>query len=411
MLATVYGDVHDIGKSLVNTILVEQRLHRVRPRQAGAGEHDHRQGASRSDADAIGLSALLVSTSKQMPLCVQELDRRGLNIPGADRRRGDQPPLRPARAVRRGRARVRPGRLLLQGCVRGAGDDGPPPGRATARRRSSRSSLDDARNDVFLHTTVGKDIAAGHGRRRSAATSAPTTRFRRRRSSARGRSTTFRSTKSSRCSTSTSCIACSGAVVARARSTSATVREEFEPTLARLTGGREVRRLARSRAPCTALPRAVEGNDLVVYDPTAYAERRRRLREIARFHFPRQDGRERLCIADYFRSVGLGRRRCRRLPDRDRRRRGDASASRRCSEPANTRRRSTSTVSRWRRPKRSPSGCIGGFGTSLGLPGGQGKRYSWGYGACPDLEDHATAVQASAGRATRSACSSRARSS
>ena len=32
-------------------------------------------------ADAIGLSALLVSTSKQMPLCVQELDRRGLKIP------------------------------------------------------------------------------------------------------------------------------------------------------------------------------------------------------------------------------------------------------------------------------------------------------------------------------------------
>ena len=25
----------------------------------------------------------------------------------------------------------------------------------------------------------------------------------------------------------------------------------------------------------------------------------------------------------------------------------------------------------------------------LGIPGGQGKRYSWGYGACPDLEDHA----------------------
>jgi 5-methyltetrahydrofolate--homocysteine methyltransferase len=24
----------------------------------------------------------------------------------------------------------------------------------------------------------------------------------------------------------------------------------------------------------------------------------------------------------------------------------------------------------------------------LGLPGNRGKRYSWGYGACPDLEDH-----------------------
>src|SRR5581483_10147526 len=33
------------------------------------------------NADAIGLSALLVSTSKQMQLCVQELDKRGLCFP------------------------------------------------------------------------------------------------------------------------------------------------------------------------------------------------------------------------------------------------------------------------------------------------------------------------------------------
>jgi len=32
-------------------------------------------------ADAIGLSALLVSTSKQMPLIINELDRRELSIP------------------------------------------------------------------------------------------------------------------------------------------------------------------------------------------------------------------------------------------------------------------------------------------------------------------------------------------
>src|SRR5215470_11179854 len=32
-------------------------------------------------ADAIGLSALLVSTSKQMPLCVKELHKRDLNFP------------------------------------------------------------------------------------------------------------------------------------------------------------------------------------------------------------------------------------------------------------------------------------------------------------------------------------------
>ena len=40
---------------------LQQRLHRVRPRQAGAGQHDHRRRRSRSSADAIGLSALLVS--------------------------------------------------------------------------------------------------------------------------------------------------------------------------------------------------------------------------------------------------------------------------------------------------------------------------------------------------------------
>ena len=37
--------------------------------------------AVQAGADAIGLSALLVSTSKQMPLIVRELDQRGLNLP------------------------------------------------------------------------------------------------------------------------------------------------------------------------------------------------------------------------------------------------------------------------------------------------------------------------------------------
>ena len=70
-------------------------------------------------ADAIGLSALLVSTSKQMPLCLHELDARGLDVPGAGRRRGDQPLVRPAHPLPGGRRAVRAGRLLLQGRVRG----------------------------------------------------------------------------------------------------------------------------------------------------------------------------------------------------------------------------------------------------------------------------------------------------
>ena len=80
VLATVFGDVHDIGKSLVNTILTNNGytvvdLGKQVPIQTildAAVEHD---------ATAIGLSALLVSTSKQMPACIQELHAKGLTYP------------------------------------------------------------------------------------------------------------------------------------------------------------------------------------------------------------------------------------------------------------------------------------------------------------------------------------------
>src|SRR5215207_699680 len=80
VIATVFGDVHDIGKSLVNTILTNNGytvvdLGKQVPIETiidAAVEHK---------ADAIGLSALLVSTSKQMPIAVQELHREGLDFP------------------------------------------------------------------------------------------------------------------------------------------------------------------------------------------------------------------------------------------------------------------------------------------------------------------------------------------
>ncbi|MSO43764.1 MAG: methionine synthase [Thermoleophilia bacterium] len=80
IMATVYGDVHDIGKNLVGTIL----------KNNGYTVHDlGRQvpvttiidAAEEHGADVIGVSALLVSTSKQMPLLVQELAARGKDYP------------------------------------------------------------------------------------------------------------------------------------------------------------------------------------------------------------------------------------------------------------------------------------------------------------------------------------------
>ena len=80
VLATVFGDVHDIGKSLVNTILTNNGYTVVDlGKQVPIGTI--LDAAREHDATAIGLSALLVSTSKQMPLCVQELHQHGDEFP------------------------------------------------------------------------------------------------------------------------------------------------------------------------------------------------------------------------------------------------------------------------------------------------------------------------------------------
>ena len=166
VIATVFGDVHDIGKSLVNTILTNNGytvvdLGKQVPIDTiidAAVEHE---------ADAIGLSALLVSTSKQMPACIQELHDARARVPGADRRRGDQPRLRPPgplparQGVRRG---LRARRLLLQGRLRRARH-----GRRADRRGGARvAGREDPRR--------GARAAQPPGRRRTPARRPPTTR-------------------------------------------------------------------------------------------------------------------------------------------------------------------------------------------------------------------------------------------
>src|SRR5204862_3931943 len=80
VLATVCGDVHDIGKSLVNTILTNNG-YTVVDLGKQVPISTIIDAAKEHDASAIGLSALLVSTSKQMPACVQELHAQGLQFP------------------------------------------------------------------------------------------------------------------------------------------------------------------------------------------------------------------------------------------------------------------------------------------------------------------------------------------
>jgi 5-methyltetrahydrofolate--homocysteine methyltransferase len=80
VLATVYGDVHDIGKNLVKTI-VSNNGYKVIDLGKQVPSEIIITKAVEAKADAIGLSALLVSTSKQMSIVVNELARRKLNFP------------------------------------------------------------------------------------------------------------------------------------------------------------------------------------------------------------------------------------------------------------------------------------------------------------------------------------------
>src|ERR671910_500494 len=80
VLCTVYGDVHDIGKNLVKTILVNNGytvydLGKQVPLQKIL------EKINEVNADALGLSALLVSTSKQMQYFVQHARKNNMRIP------------------------------------------------------------------------------------------------------------------------------------------------------------------------------------------------------------------------------------------------------------------------------------------------------------------------------------------
>jgi 5-methyltetrahydrofolate--homocysteine methyltransferase len=389
VLATVYGDVHDIGKSLVNTIL-SNNGYTVYDLGKQVPVNTIIEKALEVDADAIGLSALLVSTSKQMPLCVQELDKRGLDIPvligGAaiNRRFG-----RRALFVDGERA-YEPGVFYCKDAFEGLetmdvlqNDD------ESRRQAFVAKLLADARSDIFLRTTVGKDIAVGDqgGERSSVAQDHPVP------------TAPFFGTRTLRGSDIPldevfalldldELYRLQWGGRGSGPQYEATVKKEFEPVLERLT--REAKRdgWLEPKAAYGFFPTQSQGNDLLIYDPAVYS-RDGTTREIARFHFPRQEGRERLCIADYFRPVtssdvdvvGL---QVVTVGDQATRKFQELQTAGEYTEAFYLHGLAVETaeaLAEWlhRRARRE-----------LGVPGGRGKRYSWGYGACPDLEDHAT---------------------
>jgi 5-methyltetrahydrofolate--homocysteine methyltransferase len=384
VLATVYGDVHDIGKSLVNTIL-SNNGYTVFDLGKQVPVNTIIEKAQEVGADAIGLSALLVSTSKQMPLCVQELDKRGIQIPvligGAaiNRRFG-----RRAMFVEDERA-YESGVFYCKDAFEGletmdALQDSP-----EKRKELTARLMEDARKDVFLRTNVGKDVKRGTdaGEKSDVTQDHPVpaapfwgTRvledipleevfdvldldeLYRLQWGGRGSGPEF----------------------------DKMVREVFQPTLERLKNEVREEGWIKPRAVYGYFPAQSAGNELVVYDPAAYAKDGT-LTEVSRFHFPRQEGRERLCIADYFRpssgsEVDVVALQVVTVGDEATRRFEALQGAGEYTEAFYSHGLSVEAaeaVAEWmhRRVKKE-----------LGLPASRGKRYSWGYGACPDLEDH-----------------------
>ena len=82
----------------------------------------------------------------------------------------------------------------------------------------------------------------------------------------------------------------------------AKLEQKAEDVFARLSEQCKREHILRPQVVYGFWPCASEGNDLVVFDPKDHE------RELERFNFPRQNGRQRLCISDFFRPRSAGER-------------------------------------------------------------------------------------------------------
>jgi 5-methyltetrahydrofolate--homocysteine methyltransferase len=379
VLATVYGDVHDIGKNLVKTILSNNGYTVIDLGKQVPAETIITR-AVEAKADAIGLSALLVNTSKQMPLIVNELHRRGLKLPvligGAaiNRRFGwrilfteDGAPYAPGvfycKDAFEGLAAIdayldpgqRPAlleRLFAEAAhemgrelavkpatperVRSSVEPRPlpvPPGFTWGPRLVRQMPLELvfqylAKNELFRLSWGAKNAHGDEWER---------------------------------------------------------LQQEFEQRLERMTRQARSTGWLKPQAVYGYWPCQADGDSLILYDFDRAQPDQNHIE--ARFTFPRQPAGERLCLADYFAPVDSGQvdvvalqvvtvgqeatERFDRLQAA-----GDYSEAYYLHGLAVQTAEATAEYLHQH------------IRRELGLPDGQGKRYSWGYPAVPELEDH-----------------------
>ncbi len=378
VLATVYGDVHDIGKNLVNTIL-SNNGYTVHDLGKQVPVNRIIDKAIEVDATAIGLSALLVSTSKQMPLCVQELHRAGYRYPviigGA--------------AINRSYAQ----RTLFV-------DEATPyaPGVFYAKDAFEGLSLmdrliDPQARDNLLQTTV-EEARQALGRPSRAAFSVP-------QEAGEITGSTVREVEPlaspfwgaremegidlagvwPHLDLKTLFRLHWGGKGLKDDAWEALQRNEFRPRLELMQREAIEQGWLQPRVRYGYFPANRDGNDLVVFSPDEEE------REIARFTFPRQPRRDRLCLADYYLPLSAGRR--------------DVAAFQivTVGPEASARTERLQAAGEYSESffshglsVQSAEGLAdyahARIRAELGAGPDQGKRYSWGYPSCPDLSQH-----------------------
>jgi 5-methyltetrahydrofolate--homocysteine methyltransferase len=398
VLATVFGDVHDIGKNLVNTIL-SNNGYTVYDLGKQVPLNTILDKAIEVNADAIGLSALLVSTSKQMPLCVKELYKRGLNFPvivgGAAINRSygrrilfvdEQTPEATPVAYEHGVFYARDAFEGLEIIDRLTSN---PAERATFVQKIKEEALRERLKKATQGT--GEAATPADASKPSAsvrtALSIPQPPFWGARVLERigiedvapcmDLKTLFRLHWGGKSH---------GAEYTRL------VELDFRPRLKRMLLEARQQRYLQPKVVYGYFPCQSSGNELIIYDPQEFEAGKSTLREITRFQMPRQREHERLCLADYFAPVTSGKI--------------DVVAL----QVVTMGQAASEAVQRLQEASDySEAYFVHGLAVEmaeglaeytnrlvrkeLGLDGQRGLRYSWGYPAIPDLEDHTKVFQ------------------
>jgi 5-methyltetrahydrofolate--homocysteine methyltransferase len=414
VLATVKGDVHDIGKNLVDIILTNNGYKVVnlgikQPIEAIL------QSFEEHKADAIGMSGLLVKSTLIMRENLELMNERGINVPvvlggAALTRRYVEEDLESLYKGRLFYARDAFDGLHTMDLLTGSGAHAEPSAQAkVAKAGAGDGSMTDAADGA--EELVGEDAklgvraararprgvlksreAASHTERSDVNPNAPIPRapfygsrvvehvplervfkFVNETALFKGQWQFKQGRKSS-------------------EEYRAFVEEKVRPVYDALKLRTERENLLVPQVVYGYFPCQSEGNDLVVYHDDERTER-------ARFTFPRQPGGRRLCLADFFASKGSGR--------------VDVVAfqlvtvGRRASEYAHELFRADNysdylyfhglsvesaeaLAELWHKHVREELGIAGRDAAELAKlfhQGYQGSRFSFGYPACPDLED------------------------